>query len=250
MSRSYRDPVIKALCSRSGNCCAFPGCEQRLELKKQNSKDISFIGEIAHIRGLKPNSPRYDPNMTDEERNSIDNLILLCPTHHEIIDKQPDVYTVEKILKMKMDHERWVEESVRKSMPDVTYAELKVIIDYLVEINENIKIDFDTIPLKDKIKRNSLSSKAETLIKHGLLKVKLVEEYIERYPKGIDFGDRLKGPIIDEYLRLKEKEKLTGDELFYGLQAFIERGVTNFLEKAAALAVLTYFFEKCEVFEK
>jgi hypothetical protein len=39
------------------------------------------------------------------QRNAYDNLILLCPTHHAVIDDDDQTYTVERIHKMKSDHE-------------------------------------------------------------------------------------------------------------------------------------------------
>ncbi len=44
--------------------------------------------------------------MTNEERRSFPNLILLCVPHHDLIDhKEPDEYTVE-ILRVGRPHER------------------------------------------------------------------------------------------------------------------------------------------------
>ena len=63
----------------------------------QKNDDPVPIGEIAHIEGLNPDSPRYNPNMTNKERNSYVNLIILCPTCHTKIDKDPNYYTVEKL---------------------------------------------------------------------------------------------------------------------------------------------------------
>ena len=60
--------------------------------------------------------------MSDEDRRSIDNLILLCRNHHGAIDSDPKKYTVAKIKRIRLEHERrfsevgdtlkrWVEES-------------------------------------------------------------------------------------------------------------------------------------------
>jgi len=46
------------------------------------------IGEMAHIRGENPGSNRHDENQTAEQRNDYENLILLCPNHHTLIDKR------------------------------------------------------------------------------------------------------------------------------------------------------------------
>lgn len=49
--------------------------------------------------------PRYDNTQTDQERNGFDNLILLCPNHHSVIDNDEKAYTADRLLKMKLDHE-------------------------------------------------------------------------------------------------------------------------------------------------
>ncbi|MBB5155908.1 hypothetical protein [Saccharopolyspora phatthalungensis] len=44
--------------------------------------------------------------MTDDERRSFDNLILLCKEHHELVDtKHPDKYSVETLKSWKQDRE-------------------------------------------------------------------------------------------------------------------------------------------------
>lgn len=100
MSRNYSDSTLKKLFSLSGNICAFKSC---------NSKIIdefeSIIGEISHIEGEKLGSARYNSNMTDHQRNSFENLILLCSTHHTQIDKNQEFYSVSYLKEMKSQHE-------------------------------------------------------------------------------------------------------------------------------------------------
>ena len=99
MSRTYQITTIKKLFAQSGNYCAFPVCQT-------NMIDENLIfGEICHIEGENETSARYNPKMTPEQRNSLDNLILLCPTHHTLIDKNPSKYTTDYITKMKSEHE-------------------------------------------------------------------------------------------------------------------------------------------------
>lgn len=82
MSRNYSDSTLKKLFSLSGNICAFKSCSLKIIDEFE-----SVIGEISHIEGEKLGSARYNSNMTDHQRNSFENLILLCPTHHTQIDK-------------------------------------------------------------------------------------------------------------------------------------------------------------------
>ena len=52
-----------------------------------------------------PKGPRYDPNQTVEERHAFGNLVLMCPIHHDVIDDDPDSYTVERLRSIKTTHE-------------------------------------------------------------------------------------------------------------------------------------------------
>ena len=67
--------------------------------------------------------------MTLEERDSYANLILLCPTHHLLIDKNTDDFPAERLYKMKIDHEVWILETLSMSeivenTSDVVYADI------------------------------------------------------------------------------------------------------------------------------
>jgi len=65
----------------------------------------TLIGEICHIKGEKPTSARYDPNQSPIERHAYENLILMCPTHHTVIDDDEVSYTVERLRQIKLEHE-------------------------------------------------------------------------------------------------------------------------------------------------
>ena len=73
---------------KSGGRCAIPECRRELVIDKTLADKESIVGEMAHIKGEKQKSSRYDTNMTDKERNSYDNLILVCRIHHKMIDDQ------------------------------------------------------------------------------------------------------------------------------------------------------------------
>lgn len=68
---------------------------------------VNLGTEEAHIRGEKPTAARYDANMTDEERDSVRNLIYLCTDHHTIIDKVEADWPVAALMALKEAHEAW-----------------------------------------------------------------------------------------------------------------------------------------------
>ena len=102
---SIRVQVQKALYALSSNQCAHPECTTRLFQKASADSGGDVIGEICHIHALSPAGPRGDSQLTDKELNSQSNLILLCPTHHAMVDGQPNVYTAAVLKRWKATHE-------------------------------------------------------------------------------------------------------------------------------------------------
>ena len=94
------------LWGRSGNRCAYGGCEQPLSVDAEGGGIV--LGEEAHIVARERGGPRGISSLTLEERDSLENLILLCPNHHTLVDKDPATHTVELLLSMKRDHEEAV----------------------------------------------------------------------------------------------------------------------------------------------
>ena len=96
----------KALFALSGNQCAHPNCSQRLTHRPGPCATTSVVGEVCHIHGRKRGSPRWKPELTDEQIHDSSNLILLCPTHHTIVDNHPETYTADVLRTWKNDRER------------------------------------------------------------------------------------------------------------------------------------------------
>lgn len=93
--------TIKRLFGLSSNRCAFPQCD-----KLMVDASGTVLGEVCHIRGDNPGSKRYDQHQSEAERQDFDNLILLCPYHHTLIDGDEQQFTPEALIRMKQEHER------------------------------------------------------------------------------------------------------------------------------------------------
>lgn len=88
-----------ALFTLSGNTCAFPDCQAPMY------EAGSIVGVVCHIHAQSPGGPRFNDQLKEEDVNGIDNLVLLCPTHHKVIDDQPELYDATSIRRMKAEHE-------------------------------------------------------------------------------------------------------------------------------------------------
>lgn len=206
------------------------------------------MGEAAHIAGLRPDSPRYDPNMTDDQRNHYDNLIYLCPNHHTLIDKQAQDYPVEKLRKMKRRHEAKVRHAMKEAFAGVAFKELEEATRWVRHIQAtSSQGGFQVVLPQHKIQKNGLSGQSQWLIRMGLAVAQEVGRYVEAVAREDDqFPERLKSGFLAEYHRLRQKG-LCGDELFLGMCEIAGQGL-DFPAKMAGIAVLVYLFEKCEVF--
>lgn len=113
-SRDDFSPAVKEmLAKRSGYICAYPGCKRMTVAGSDDRKSgITLTGIAAHITAASKNGPRYDPNMSPEERASESNGIWTCQIHGKLIDDNPSKCTVEELRRWKSQHEKWVFERV------------------------------------------------------------------------------------------------------------------------------------------
>ncbi|MFI3242253.1 MAG: hypothetical protein R3Y43_06775 [Alphaproteobacteria bacterium] len=129
--KSIKPTEYKKLFALSGNVCAFPGCDHPIV---NNNNEL--VAQICHIEAASEKGERYNPNMTDDERASIDNLMLMCYRHH-IETNDCIKYPVEKLKKIKKEHE-----DLYKENPYIVKS--KVLFKILDEENSFWK-DLDTI---------------------------------------------------------------------------------------------------------
>lgn len=88
--------------------CEFPGCGKNL-LEEALTQSKLKTAQMAHIIASSEGGPRgcADSHKFSDEFN---NFILLCPEHHQLIDKQPEKYPVEELNRMKEQHREKVAE--------------------------------------------------------------------------------------------------------------------------------------------
>jgi|JI8StandDraft_1071087.scaffolds.fasta_scaffold58141_2 hypothetical protein len=94
-----KNEVTRELYLKSGNICAFPGCSNIMIDDEGN-----FIGQICHIEAAEDGGERFNENMSNEDRRSFENLMLMCYEHH-VITNDIDKYTVGILKEMKKKHE-------------------------------------------------------------------------------------------------------------------------------------------------
>jgi hypothetical protein len=113
--------TLRQLYTLSGNQCAFPGCQDMMFNMNGN-----FVGQICHIEAASEGGERFNPNMTNEQRRSYENLVLMCYPHH-IETNKVEQYPTHVMKQIKYKHEKaymnWenrVIEDMYNSFSDVT----------------------------------------------------------------------------------------------------------------------------------
>lgn len=96
------DKDIKLLWGRAAGRCSAPGCKLDLTPLLEKSGPV-ILGEMAHVVGRKPGAARSDSTVGTDD--TYDNLVLLCPSHHTMVDKAPADYPIDLLRKWKADWE-------------------------------------------------------------------------------------------------------------------------------------------------
>ncbi|MEI2358993.1 hypothetical protein [Priestia megaterium] len=253
MARKYPQKDVKLLFMLSAGMCAFPNCPTRCVAKGTELDEPAVLGLIAHIEAHSNEGPRPNPNLTDKERDSYNNWILLCGFHHDLIDAQSKTYTVKEIRKWKKDLEERIDRQLKEAMTEVTFTELEQVTEVIVnnDFKSSETDDYTIIPPKEKMEKNELGNVTHQFLLMGMVQFQAVKEYIESIRELIpSFPVKLSSGFQQEYLRLKNEQNLSGDDLFLAMINFACPNGVNLKRHAAGIAVLTYLFHICEVFEK
>jgi hypothetical protein len=116
----------------SGGYCQNPKCLASL-FKEIGDKQI-HIAEMAHVFSASNVGPRANKKLSEAERGAYENLILLCPTCHTIIDKAEEEYPDSILREWKRSHrEKIVERFVVAESPSRSLARSAI----LPKLNEN-----------------------------------------------------------------------------------------------------------------
>ena len=114
--------------------------------------------------------------------------------------------------------------------------------------SEPTSLDTDAIepPSPQKLQRNDLSDDVADLLQAGRRKEALVSRYFARHPSP-EIGEKIAVWFRHRYAELRA-QRLAPDDIFAKLQQDAGRGGSP-RRQTAALAVLSYYFERCDIFE-
>ncbi|MGB3492838.1 MAG: SAVED domain-containing protein [Elainellaceae cyanobacterium] len=104
-SRAIHKQTALFLYVQAGGRCEFDGCNKYL-LEHYPTEAIGNFAEQAHIYAFSEGGPRGNGLDRPHDINSLENLMLLCPECHHLVDSvSPSDFPVETLKRFKRDHE-------------------------------------------------------------------------------------------------------------------------------------------------
>jgi hypothetical protein len=124
--------TIDILGKRVRFMCANPNCKKTTIGPHSENTKATLVGIAAHITAASPGGPRYDSNLTEDQRRSIENGIWLCANCALIIDKDEKKYTKELLEEWKTISENYVlkdlqGQNITKNKNDRPYLEVDLV---------------------------------------------------------------------------------------------------------------------------
>jgi hypothetical protein len=113
------------LAKRVGTQCSNPNCRQPTSGPSSDPTKALNIGVAAHITAAASGGPRYNPDLTTEERRSPDNGIWCCQNCAKLIDNDEMTYTVDALGSWK----NWAEEAARLAIDSPAVEPTQVLSD-------------------------------------------------------------------------------------------------------------------------
>ncbi|MEZ8097167.1 ABC-three component system protein [Photobacterium swingsii] len=128
----------------------------------------------------------------------------------------------------------------------LTHEPIKTLLKAM-EANAN-KSEENILPVSfNKLKFNSLSGDVEVLLSAGRRKENLVADLLNRWPDPT-YGEELAQSFHLKYEKLKSLN-LNPDDMFMDLKSYAGGSIDNVSSQVSSLAILSYFFERCDIYE-
>lgn len=168
LSKTNRDdftPATKRAIERQARGhCSNPACRRLTSARTSDGLAEISIGVASHICAAAPGGPRYDTNMTPQERSAAENGIWLCDVHARAVDSKDSKFTVEELRRWKdlTNADAW--RSVMENIPYGPVATQMVPEDAMVRLRRAAEADLaafrrsakwpkTTVPLTLKVDR-------------------------------------------------------------------------------------------------
>ena len=176
----------------------------------------------------------------------IDQLRTARPEINIEIWLKPQLFELFEAMSMSAREQLFGPAPSLPALQDLTMPDLKPIIDALEQRDPEPGAELSPAPSVRKLEKNALSEDAAALLRSGRRKVHLVEHYLTHHIY-VELGERIAEAFRLKYAQLRMLE-LTADQIFGHLQQYAGMNGPP-KRQVAALAILAYFFDICDIFE-
>ena len=200
-ARQYKPSTIRRLDILSGNECSAPDCTNKLIARDGQT----IVSKICHIEAASINGPRFNSDMTDDERRHFDNLILLCDECHSIIDNPENEsdYPVELLKDWKKEHEGKRQYSILTQRTSLLDSAIRAISDFeFDDDSDKLEVPKAFKPI-DKIVYNSVKRNKNLIQEYSVFFPKINAIYEELESQGSFRKEKLLRNIKMLYSRIK-----------------------------------------------
>ena len=134
----------------------------------------------------------------------------------------------------------------QRTLAQLDFEALRPVVKHIRRMDPD-KNPLLAAPSASKLKANDLSDDTAQLLRLGRRRERLVEDFFNQYPNP-DFGEEIAQGFRARYQELKQ-QAYSADHIFMELQQFAGGMNGTPQHQAAVLAVMSYFFECCDIFE-
>ena len=96
----FRSPIIRTIAQRAGYRCSNQNC-LRPTIGPDGAENSASVGVAAHITAAAEGGPKYDPDLSPEERAAAENGIWLCQTCSRLVDVDVTSHSVDLLREWK-----------------------------------------------------------------------------------------------------------------------------------------------------
>ena len=108
----FSNATKEVIAKRAGQCCSNPDCHVVTSGPHTEDHKAINLGVAAHITAASLGGPRYNSNLTTEERSSITNAIWLCQKCAKLVDSDIIKFPEEVLIIWKRSHEVFIKEQM------------------------------------------------------------------------------------------------------------------------------------------
>jgi hypothetical protein len=212
MRDDFTKDTARIIANRVSHRCSNPNCRRQVRGPHTESSKSINIGVAAHITAASPGGPRYDPNLTPDQRKSAANGIWLCQACAKLIDSDESRYSKALLLEWKQSAERAALREIEKlcvkreaktlQEPDSCGKVINSLFNYTFSSSETFEKDITLLVGRiDDLKREEQSARnlglkgsaeaARDEIQATKLQIQLLKKRIEIIGHGYEYWDEM-----------------------------------------------------------